>query len=375
MVSAREAVSDAIRDFMCAASQQPADFVDWISNATSSATGLPISTAFGNDAIQNARRVLCPGPGGGNGGGGFSVSYPGPQFPPGQCDLAVYNVDWSFTNGVGQDITGPSNGLLGPIAGIRTIQRGNGNFAVQILCRGVAGNFPEPPGTPFTVADNQPGPIEDLSIDGIAIVGSQPDECGDPLPPEPPTGSGPITYDDDDGTPVVDEPITIAPRFPVVFPNGDVNLGFIVISPSFELNPVFNFNTGDITFNIGGGRSGGECCPIPVGDGDIVPEEGDPPPPENEERFVGVKVRVTFNVSPPNQTQVLGPGQPVWYLPDVGVIRFAVQLGTKRGWSEARRIQTGNQIVQVPDGLLGYNWSVIPREGVSINVEPIIVEV
>lgn len=374
-----ESASNAIRRFMCASTIDGQGLVDWIDQSASSIGGGNLSGTpagrFGLGAGMAFRGLVCPAPTGGqSGGGGASVTYPPPGNEPGQCDLEFYNLESQYTRSDGVTINQPSNGLLGPIEGIGQAVQGNGNIRVFILCRGFDINNPLPPGSQFNIATNLTPPVTNLQIISYALADGSPDDCGAPLPQQPPTGTDMIDYDDPDGNPTVDNPITFNPTFPVVLPTGAIIVPITVNVGGLTF--VANFNMGDLTieFDFSEGAPGGESCCPPT---ELPPEDENPPespdPPDSVLRYWGVLVRATVS-STAKVTEVGDGDGKTTYLPDLGWVRFAIQIGGWRGWTEKVEIQTIPQLVAVNAPAVAYDFDVHARPGVTIDSFPVIVQ-
>lgn len=374
MPSFREAVSESARNYTCALTRSPDPFRNWLRGATSSIPGLGGAVAAEDDFWDNFGNLVCPAD---------PVTrppvYPEPDSGLGKCEGIEYRIlntySRNLSNGTTTDpvtdnidsLPGSRGPIFGPITGPIYTPTGSGLIQIQYVAfdrDGVQGTFPAGGGPAESI--NQIV-WEPQRIDG------NPDECGEQGPQQPPAGGDDITYDGPDGNPVT-EPVDISPRFPILFPSGDVIIPFEFCFASLCIDVNFNISTGDVTFNFGGSPDAGNCCPPPKED-EQEPEEGDPPEPETTERIVGVKVNAVIAPVGCKATEITDGSGPSMYWPDLGFVRFAVEYGGFRGWTEKIAVQTASQIVTVPGDLVAYDFDIFERPGVTLTPKSIIVKV
>lgn len=366
MASLREAISQSVRNFMCAAATSPDPFRNWMRQATSSIPGVGGWVEAQDNVWDGWGTLLCSdAPGGASGGGGAGATYPPAGNVPGQCELVPYLFEWAYTQANGTRTEQTLDSLFGPIGDFVITTNSSGNFNVGIECRGVFGLSTQPPGYVYRLLSNVPNSDVDPEILSLNRRDGGVDDCGDPIPQPPPVGNDDIDYDTPDG-PVTDEPITIAPRFPIIGPGGILYMPIEVclLAVCFDVN--LNLSTGDITFNLGGEPGASPCCP-PTSD---LPEEGgedDPPPPEDDTRYVGVVTTATLNGEHVSATEI-GNGQgPNLFVPRIGVVRFAIAHGGRRAWTVDQPIKQLNQVTYVNAPSTAYDWTVLPEHGFDIS--------
>lgn len=375
MASLREALSDRFRDFVCTASQPAADFAGWLDGAISTVSGLDSAGLPGFDINSEIRGLVCPSPGGASGGAGVGITYPPTTPVLGQCDGIVYVGIWRRRRADGFEQNAGIPPVFGPIGTVIRDDSGPTVLA-RIQCRGAASGPIQPPGTLVTIASFSSA-FEFAEVVSVTPQRQDglPDDCGGNSPQQPPTGTAPVTYDDPDGNPVVDEPWDFLPDFPFRLPDGTLVIPFVAVNGNLTINANFNLSVDEVSFNFGGQGGQDACCPKPETDDMVEPDPDDPPEPVDEVRYWGVKTNVTFDTLPVQQTQIVEPGQPNLYVPDLGAIRFAIEVGGRRAWTADQKIRTVSQITPVNAPATAYAVSITPRPGISIVSDLIPVEV
>lgn len=373
MVSLRDAVTDSVRDFMCAATAPAAELTGWLDGAISSVPGLGRVGLPGADASAAMRGLVCPGPGGAGGGTGPTVTYPPAGNVPGQCELVPYLFEWEYTQGSGSRTTQTLDALFGPIGNFVLTTNSQGNTNVGVECRGVFGLGTEPPGYVHQLLGNQSQSNIDPVILSLTRRDGGVDDCGPMEPQQPPTGDDTIDYDEPDGTPVVNVPITFAPTFPIILPGGPVIIPIEVCLAAFCLDVTFNVSTGDVTFNFGGEAGGENCCP-PVEEIEDEGEEDDPDPPVDGQRIWGVKINATILPTGGQYTEVNDGSGPSLFWPDLGFVRFAIEQGGLRGWTPKIAIQSLSTFVPVNAPTTAYAFDLYERPGVTLAAQAVIVK-
>lgn len=365
MVSLRDAISDSVRNFMCSAATDADPFRNWMERTTSGIPGVGGAVAATDDFADSVGALVCSdAPGGSSGGGGSGASYPPAGFEPGQCSLVPYLFEWAYTQANGTRTEQTLDSLFGPIGDFVITELSNGNFRVGIECRGVFGLSTQPPGYVHTLLSNIPNDDSDPEILSLTRRDGGVDDCGAPIPQPPPTGTDEIDYDTPDG-PVTDAPITINPTIPIIGPGGALFMPIEVclLAICFDVN--LNISTGDITFNFGGQPDASPCCP-PIGD---LPEDetgDDPPPPENDTRYVGVITRATLNGEYLAATQIGNGEGPDLFVPRLGVVRFRVQISGRRSYTIDQPIKQLDQVTYVNGPATAYGWEILSEHGVDI---------
>ncbi|MEO0739793.1 MAG: hypothetical protein AAFZ35_23630 [Cyanobacteria bacterium J06649_12] len=373
-----ESATNAIQRFMCAATVDGSALVNWIDQAASGIGGGNLSgtpgARFGMAAGMAFRGLVCPAPTGGqSGGAGAGVTYPPVNPILGQCDGVVYVGTWLRERADGFQQLAGIPPIFGPLEDIIRDDSGS-TVRARAVCRGAASGSLQPPGTLVTIASFSSA-FEFESVVAINPVRQDglPDDCGGDEPQQPPVGTDTIDYDDPDGNPVTDEPITFSPRFPVVLPGGALIIPITVTVAGLVF--VANFNMGDLSieFDFSEGEPGAESCcpPTDVPEVDDNPPES-PPPPDSVLRYWGVLVRATVAAGANINEVGDGDGLTTW-LPDLGWVRFAIDVGGRRGWTEKVEIQTIPQMVPVNAPAVAYGFDVHARPGVTIETFPVIV--
>lgn len=367
----REAVEQLAKNFTCAALKIEAPATEWLSNAISSIPGSR-STPFSEqnrEPYERARRAACGS--GASGSGSPPVSFPPPPIPPGQCDAVLYRFSWEYTrtDGLVQAQTGFR--YFGPLGEPFIVQSG-GRDRVLIPTKGKFDSGPTP-----TVQDSQflSAPLNTVAstrIFDIVRVDGQPDDCGIPDGGIRPEGSGDLDYEDEDGNPIT-EPYDIVGGPPVFGPGGATVLPFELCLAAVCLDITFNLSTGDVNFNFGGQPGSSPCCPPIETPPELPPEQGDPPPPSDDMRLWGIKVNCTVDDAVCPATQI-GVGGPVLYVPSLGVVRFAIEVGGSRAWTVDQPIKTLSQFVPVNAPATAYAYDLLPQPGVSIQVQEVFVK-
>jgi hypothetical protein len=226
------------------------------------------------------------------------------------------------------------------------------------------------------------GPITVTPLNGL------PDECGnapEPLPPDDPNARKfPIDFDFtyNDGS---DFNITGNVFFGFAYFDTDFNVNVplkFVLDNNVQFNANLNFNTGDININFGDDYDY-PTPPPPEGDYDFDRDDPPPPPttvppppdfeppfPPNEEpdpddsedfdgdepqeapkirRMIGVLVDTL--TPPPMPTQLGQDVNPDVYVPDIGLVNFAYNIGgTRLYWGEDIRVKNRRQVIFTPSG-------------------------
>lgn len=364
----------AIRGAVCQALSLPEPQRQWVINAYALGAGQGFYTPAGQDFLDFVQNVGCSADSQQIPGAGV-VSFPnGPAFTGGQCVGSRYIVDFTYTNGVGQTITGPIDSLFGPIGNLFLEEQQNGNFTVRIPCRGIEGGQLEPDGFSLAIGTNQPGPITNFQTISATPKGGDPDNCGNPPGGSSvPTVTGPpYDYDDDTGSPVTVNP-TFNFRSPIFDLDGTLNLPIEITSPSFTANANFNLSTGDITFNLGGVPGQSNCCPQPE-DGPDTDEEtpDDPPPPVDDKRFFAVEIRAIFDDANVKATKVVDGDTPL-YVPRLGTVSFGYEVGGRRAWSTDFPIKKRKQMVFCEQPAVGYTWFTTKEGDITYEVTPLLI--
>lgn len=374
MVNLRQALADRIRDFMCAATEPGAQFTRWLDGAISTVPGVGGIGLPGADISLDLRGIVCPSPGGSPSGSGFNITYP-PSTPIlGQCDGVIYEGTFRYDRPDGINDRGGIPRVFGPIQAVQ-VRAGSNQRVVECICRGLASAPIQPSGTSVAIAGASNPEFAMITEFTVTRVDGLPDDCGGDTPQQPPTGNAPVTYDDPDGNPVEDEPWDFLPDFPFRLPNGNIIIPFGVFNGNLTLNADFNLSIDEVSFNFGGKGGQEACCPVPDDDGMPEDDPEDPPEPEDEKRLWGVKTVATFDTFPVQQTQIVAAGEPNLYVPDLGSVRFAVEVAGRRAWTMDQKIRTLSQFTPVNAPATAYAFSVVPRPGVSIQTIPIVVAV
>lgn len=372
MVSLREAVSSSVQNFLCSAATDADPFRNWVENATSTIPGVGPATRAADGVGDAVGALVCPA-------NPQPIAQP-PVYPPPAptitgCNAVPYRTRVTYTRtlagNVQTEVFFDNNSYTGPVVqDIITPRPGSGTtLSFDLDVEFASGTF-RVLTNPFT---DQNTTAEVVSIEYVRTDG-QPDNCPtDPdVPPQlPPTGGDNITYDGPTG-PQIDVPITFAPDFPIVLPNGNINIPIIVGFPTFDFGIDFNVSTGDVVFNFGGNDSADNCCP-PIDDIGDDDDPEDPEEPVETKRLWGIKVNCTINESMLEATQVSDGNGPTMYWPDIGQVRFAVEVAGKRAWSLPQKLNTISQFVAVNLPAVAYDWDILERPGVSYTVQEVVV--
>lgn len=356
------------RDVICSVLQNEEDATPWLNNAVRSIPGSrarPLTKAD-RAPYELARRTVCRL---GRDPQSPSVTFPDKRsFEGGQCDTEyrVRGVLNTTSNGqpafVDRDTTG-SRLYQGPIE--RVFISDDGQAVIVQHNGGAESDLIRFPASRINVTSFTDVTVE--RVDGL------PDDCGNvpgtsgPGETGNPSGPGTLDYEDEDGN-TVSEPVDVTVRPPIVGPGGDINISTEICFPAFCLDVNIDLGTGDITVGIGGSQKGGECCP-PFEDLPEGPDDSDPPPPEDESRYAGVITRCTLLPTGGQFTQVGDGIGPDIFLPRLGVVRFAVEIGGRRTWTIDKPIKTLSQFTPSELPGVAYSWSVLPEKGVSIQTD------
>lgn len=362
----RDVAGDLIPDLLCAFAQlgeAPIDFGNRVRDGITGGVSDPDGTAAGFESpIQKA---LC-GLGGAPNRIDFDVP---PAAVPGSCD-AQYRLYANITYVDRTDFEektarfGSDNQFPGPLGDAIGVTRGT-TFVIT---------FSNTNGEIFgpSYAFNEPTFVLDLErVDG------QPDNCGSdgqpldptgPQPGDPPSGTGDVDYTDEDGNPVT-EPYTFDFRTPFTDRDGDTIVPVEICLDGECYQFCYNLNTG-ATQSCSQGPENDPCCPAvdPIA---VEPGPDDPPPPENDERYAGLLIRILDASLNKTATRV-GSDGPTLYIPRLAAVRFAVEVGGRRMWTVDQPLKTTPQGIFVNAPALAYAWDIIEEPGVTLDVTPII---
>lgn len=375
MATFRDSFSDAIRNALCSYLDTIEGWQSWFFEEDP----IPI-TPPSLGLTRWAIRMLCnrePPP---------STA---PPFTGGQC---LVNYSWSATRNTVRFSTGnnePLNFNRSPVPGrigaVQNIQTMDGQFPVwlsRIPSTDANGNvtytdlgtvrrdiFAEPSWTNVVVT----------RLDGL------PDDCGSaippitPVPPPYPPYEVPVNYDDDDGNsfsiPIV---LVFAPvRIEL---NGNLTVPFrVTIDPTFNatFNGTINLNTGGININFNSPNYA--PSPLPNPDNFDTPDDIPPYPPDvpngiappssqnpddDTEQVIRACI-VTVTEVDDFTSVIYQDANPDVYVPDLGLISFAI--ATKKGvaWTSDIRVKNRRQFIPCPweGGALAVRGT--PREGVT----------
>lgn len=283
---------------------------------------------------------------------------PQPPFNGGQCPV-LYNVNTQFIRTVNGNQQPPNNdsflNLPGKIKGIERFQNGN-DVGVQLLV-GAPGNPDQVvPSRVVLITNAVPNGIDIVaqSITSLVRADGQPDNCGNPVPPDVPPAPGYNVYNDNvtyNNTNNVEVTIPVVLTFGYATVNVDGRIT-IPINANFTANPQFNLN---FNYNPGtnevqpdftdprvplpspcsppGGFIPDPSIPAPP---DSVPDP-DPYPPANDspterrELLVGCIVTTTFLDG--NETTIAQQENPDIYIPATGYVQFRIRVGNVSGWT------------------------------------------
>lgn len=206
-------------------------------------------------------------------------------------------------------------------------------------------------------------------ITSVTRIDGQPDVCEEQITP-PPFINDPISYEGPEGDNVVVSPkISFNPV--VISPSGKLTIPVNILLNNNNLDANFNLNTGDISFELGGGDSDkSDCCLPPQLPEEPPMEDDDPPPPEEETIIQGVVVVCSLN-SDLRATEVAQENIPDLYFPDLGSVVFRVKLGNSFFWLAPQKINLRRQFVICPWERGAVSVRVSQRSGVNISHKPV----
>lgn len=370
MAGIREAVGSRVKNFVCSALSAGEAAGGWLGDVS---RGGSIGGGIVEQISQAGSAALACDPdtgGGASGGAGVGASFgDGEGTPPGQCPGVPYRIE-----GVAELLN--SNDAVFRTLGYVTVRTGPlPRFNLTATANNILVEDDE--GTILANLGNRPSGVARLRWrngyptitrnDGSA--GEQCDLAGEP--DNRPKADDTITYDGPDG-PVEDEPVTIIGDPPIIGPGGGLFFPVEVCFAAFCLDVNFNLSTGDIDFNFGGEPGASACCPQvePVID-PVQPTEDDPPDVDDPLPIAGVMVVATSISSNVHATEYGNTDGPSLFVPRLGVIRFAIQVGGIAGWTADYPLKQRKQWVAAPEGVVTYDWDVIEESGVLIDVTPV----
>jgi hypothetical protein len=361
-MSFQQALADGIRSVYC----QSADIADQFWSRVG-IPGTPIRAPF-QPRASLGYRLLCnrePPP------------VPGSPVTGGQCDT-LYNVTVSYSYQTPQGGSCPTfnesqtfNGRLGPIRGTRLFREGS-DVGYYLLHAPQSG-FPTGETRSVIVVDGGGGVCNaqmfSATVTSIVRVDGLPDDCGDappvvPNPPSPnPTFSFPIVYVDASGNTIeLNGTAIFAAGFAYI--NGQLNIPFrVTINPdiTIPIDGTINLETGDINFNFGGGNGGGGCEPKPPSGYEPTnppppnPEPGNPPAPPIEDNPTDTRLKdiirgviATVSDDDGKVTVIDQSSNPDLYIPRVGNVQFAIQIGNSISWTERVNVTSLRQFIPCP---------------------------
>lgn len=284
-------------------------------------------------------------------------------FQGGQCPgeqyranlvTATYDVNGTPTT------VGPGGFGIGP--GPLTFEQGEGFRSIRAAVGGILATID---------IRNIPGAsnLRDVQFSVVTNDGS-PDDCGNPPPATPPydaptwTVPTPVTYDDDNGSPVA-----INPTF-VFEPGGPTGGGgfSVPFTVNFEdgssLFGDFNLSTGDI--NVGIGNSSGDG---------VTDEPRELPPDEDPEAsdsvVIGVRVVATESGTGNRATELLqSGGNPTIWIPRLGNVSFKYETEGGTGWGTDIPVKNEEMIIWAE--MDAVNVKGTPEDGWEFELFPII---
>lgn len=335
---------------------------------------------------------------------------PAVPFPGGQCPV-VYKIGGTaretFNDDTTRDTIWQDRRVWGPILSFGYDTEPNSD-RVRFYCECYGnGNLSQPLLVSTRVGMTSAISSPPVSVSLVAAVTSierndgLPDNCGDGpnSPPRniipPPVEAPDFVYNDDSGN-TVNVPLVFA--FGLAYIDADLNLNLpitvnikpdfdipVTIAPKFDV--VFNVGTGDYVFKPS--YPPGEEPPDPGGPDrpdNYFPSPNPPPnndptapnPPEPPDRnelrrtIVGCLVTTTSISSNANITQLGQEVNPDVFIPDLGLVSFLIQVGSNAGgWTEDIRVKNRRQVIQCPweGGAIDVRGT--PRVGVEFVVTPI----
>lgn len=330
---------------------------------------------------------------------------PPPPFTGGQCDCAIYQINYTWEQWVSPGVSQPRPQsfarVYGPITSIQTRSPGNninGDPGFQFFtatCKGSAFFSCGSPGTQVNLLASAGRDIRSATIVSVDPFGGSPNNCGDPESPPPnllPPGEN-QTEDDIEFTDDNDVNVTV----PVIFIYGTANInvkGEVIIPVDVQIGPNtlelnLNFNTGDV--NIGpsfptnnpGNGSGGrgtncECDDRPiVEDDDDEPDNGVPEPTELEDKESDERVIIGAIVTVTNDSNEIGEvnGDP-YNAPDIAVPRFGdlmfeVRIGGRTAWLNDIPVKLARVYIPCPWEGGALRVVGIPKPGVVWTINPV----
>lgn len=368
MVSFSEAVRNGINRVECfILSNNP--FVNGSASNFSDA-----ERAVFNDRINQARAVRGCDP-------ATPTAPPPPPFTGGQCTCSVYSVrvDIAFTEDGVEETSFLIRRVRGPLVGVTASDNGTRptyTFTANNIGDNTSTSPPCRTGLPpisrtFTPSAGfpDPGSVTVTSIAPTLVEG--PDDCGDPDPIYPPPTNInidiPITFSPDFGPDIdVTIPFEFSPT-EVNF-NGDLRVPFTFNFGGFNFNGDFSFDpTVPIRINLpglgGGGGQGTETQPP-----DQPGESVDPQPPDR--KIIGVVVTATA-IQQGRVSSYESPGIPEIYVPRLGSVKFAYNLGGATFFSSDIDVKDRRTFIECP--FTGGADAVIasPQVGVDFSFLPI----
>lgn len=355
-----------VPDILCAFSQTGSDFVDFGNSVRDGLLGTNSDPDGSASGFENAiQRGLC-----GLGNPPERIDFNAPsEALPGQCN-AAYRLRAIFTYNDRDNIPrverfgdNDQNTYQGPL-GQDSLFRSSGNV-VAVEFANTNGRIQGP--TVFITST----PTYELDLERVDGL---PDNCsadGTPVDPNSaiaPSGTGDVTYENEDGSQVT-EPYDFTFRPPFVSPSGDVIIPVEICLGPLCFEVCYNVNTGAVQ-TCGAEEPNNPCCPT-VEDIAGGGSAEDPPPPESDERYAGVLVRIPDTSINKTATE-LGSAGPSLFIPRLAVVRFAVEIGGVRTWTVDQPVKTVSQGVFVNAPAFAYAYDVIPEPGITPVVTPII---
>lgn len=316
---------------------------------------------------------------------------PPPPFPElpfsgGQCDGALYHVDYSITGFTTSEPSGAQTpvgtsgtefNMTGPI-GSRRDSEGAGRMLLQLTGSSPGGGQDL---RPVFAAGNPSGPLTITSFEVTPRrVDGGLDDCGDPPPQYP--GGGYVAPPPELRVPGLPggSNVVIAPTF-----NFNVGVNGPVLRVEVE-NNTYDFDAGGVTINFpggGGGDSPGGGGGAPPGPGnsepdpdtpvDPPPDEDPDPPPETElvRTLRGAYVTLTGESKSETKLFPSGNGSSL-YFPDLGLIYFRVRSPDGQvGFTPPVRMQLRQCYYECPSFFGAIDVIVHPRPSVSASIRPV----
>lgn len=358
----------------------------WLADTDANVRGWTEKT-FGrqlsNPALSGLSALLCDRP--------PLPSTPTPPFTGGQCDFFYdieitrswdrYNCSGAFVGTVGP-VTTTINTQPGPIKYLGITEQEYEACGGTRLSkhRESVENGSDPPNR-FSGGPNGANSGEYLdnvqvsfNVTPSSVV---PDNCGDPppgsTPPQTPDGGWPlppvdITYDNDEGGTTT---INIAPVIfaPVVNLDGSIYAPVRIQGNNIDLDLNLRLGgPGGIDIDFGSRQPPGSDTTVDS-DPPEQPEDIRVPPPaddDTERRIIGVVVTTTDIDGTPTTELLQSGGNPNIYVPDLGLVSFAVSAGPRGfGWTPDIRVKNAACYIPCPAPQGAVNVEGTPRAGVT----------